>query len=569
MTEGLKTLIEEHRVAWEVPGCAVAAVKGDEVVLNEAFGLRNVDRQLPVTTSTLFAIGSTTKAFTAAAVGAMVDDGLIEWDTPLRDLIPGFRLHDAVATERITPQDLLSHRTGLARHEFAWMAHPERTRADIVSRLRHLPLSKDIRQVFQYCNLGYVTAGHLIEVVTGMTWEEYVTTRLLKPLGMDHTNFSVYDSQRSEDFSKPYERRQGSVVEIPFRVIDSAGPAGSINSCTTDMLAWIQTNLNQGNSGESPVIRQDTLRRMQSPQMVVDEGTTFPEVVHYAYGLGWMIGHYRGHRLVEHGGGIDGFLTELMLLPEDGIGLVVLTNSTTSSLGKEIAYRVMDELLGLEPLPWHERLKERYDAAQGGMKEAREASVRLEAPLPRANDEYVGEYEHPGYGTFTIALEDGRLVPRFGTLKIDLTHRHFDVFDLEYRELSEDVIVFPLTFETGPDGDVVALTVPFEPSVDAIRFVRKPDPRGSDPELLRTLVGTYVMGPIELEVTLKTDSTLTVAEQKSPAVELVPRRDLRFGVKGSVSGTVEFVLASDGSVEKVIVQPTGVFVPKAVYASSS
>ncbi|MGH2811265.1 MAG: serine hydrolase [Actinomycetota bacterium] len=560
--ESLKTFVEEHREAWEVPGCAMAIVKDDQVLLNEGFGLRNVEKNLPVTPTTLFAIGSTSKAFTAAAVAAMVDDGLIEWDTPVREYIPGFRLHDPVATERIAPRDLLSHRTGLPRHEFSWMAHPERTRAEIVSRLRHLPLSKDIRQDFQYCNLGYVTAGYLVEVVTGMSWEEYVSTRLLKPLGMDQTNFSVLDSQRADDFSKPYERRQGSVVEVPYRVMDQAGPAGGINSTTTDMIAWVRTSLSSDETAEGQVIAPDTLRRMQSAQMVFPGDRTFPERDYYAYGLGWLIGHYRGHRLVEHGGGIDGFLTELMLLPEEGIGVVVLTNSTTSVLGRVIAYRALDDLLGLDPIPWHDRFKERYDAAEGGMKEAREAAARVDAPLQRPLEAYAGVYEHPGYGAFTITLEDGRLVPGFGTLRIQLTHRHFDVFDLEWRELGEDVEIFPLTFQTGPEGDVVALTIPFEPSVDPIRFELQADPRGRDPELLPTLTGTYVMGPIELTVSLKAESTLTIATEGGPSTELVPGRGLRFSVKESARTTVEFVLSSDGSVEKVIVQPEGVFVPK-------
>lgn len=558
----LREFIEKHREAWEVPGCAVGVIREGEVVLNAGFGLRNVAEGLPVTTTTLFAIGSTTKAFTAASVGAMVDDGLIEWDTPLREYIPDFRLHDPVATERISPRDLLSHRTGLPRHEFSWMAHPERTRQELVTQLRHLPLSKDIRQVFQYCNLGYFTAGHLVEVVTGTSWEEYVKTRLLKPLGMDETNFSVHDSQRSEDHSRPYERREGSVVEIPFRVMDQAGPAGGINSCTTDMLAWVRTSLGTGGKANDEVISGETLRQMQSAQMVLPDEHVFPEARDLAYGLGWLIRQYRGHRLVEHGGGIDGFLTELMLLPEQDSGVVVLTNSTTSVLGRVIAYRVLDELLGLDPLPWHERYKERYDAAQSGFKQAREAKPRVDAPLPRPLESYVGEYVHPGYGTFSISLEKDRLVPKFGTLNIELSHRHFDVFDLEWRELGEDVTIFPLTFETEPDGDVVSLTIPFEDSVEPIRFVQKPDSRSSDPDLLRTLVGTYVMGPIELDIRLRAESVLTAATSGGSPVELIPRRGLRFGVKGDASMTVEFVLGPGSTVEKVIVQPAGIFTPK-------
>ncbi len=562
--ESLVKFIEEHRADWEVPGCAVAVVKGDEVVLNQGFGLRDTKENLPVTNRTLFSIGSTTKAFTAAAVGAMVDDGLVDWRTPVRDYIPGFRLHDPVATERITVLDLLSHRSGLPRHEFTWMGNPEKTRAELVGLLQYLPLSRDIREVFQYCNLGYLTAGYLVEVVSGMTWEDYVSTRLLKALGMDETNFKVSDMKRSSDFSKAHERRDGKVVEIPYRIMHQMGPAGSINSSTTEMLAWIQVNLAGGRYEGSEVISPATVALMQSPQMVLGGGDgQFPEVSSIAYGLGWMVGGYRGHRVVQHGGGIDGFLTELMLLPDDGIGLVVLTNSTSSSLGPVISYRVLDELLGLEPLPWQERNKTQRDAALAGAQKARAATVRKEAPLRRPLEEYAGDYDHPGYGRFSIKVSGDKLVPEFGVLKIDLEHRHFDVFDLLWHELTDQGINFALIFQTSAEGDVVSLTVPFEATVDPIRFERQPDARGRDPQVLRGLTGTYVMGPIEVVVDLKGESVLTVAAAGQPGADLLPGRGLKFIPKGSQGQSCEFVLAEDGSVKELVIQPMGVFTPKA------
>lgn len=561
--ERMRSFIQEQLDAWEVPGCGVVAVKDGHVILNEGFGLRDIEADLPVTTKTLFAIGSTTKAFTSAAVGAMVDDGLVEWDQPLRDYLPDFKMHDPVATERVTARDLLCHRTGLPRHEFVWMCHPDRSRADLIHRLRYLPLSKDVRQAFQYCNLGYMTAGRLIEVVTGMSWENYMSTRLFKPLGMDHTNLSVNDSQSSENFSKPYERRDGKVVEIPFRPIDTGGPAGSINSCTVDMLQWLLVNLSAEGPHETDVISPETLGQMQHLHMVMDEDTTFAEDTRFGYGLGWMIGQYRGHRIVEHGGGIDGFLTECMLLPQDGVGVVVLTNSTSSSMGPVIAYRLLDELLDLDPIDWSTRLKERYDAAVAGYKDARVAKPRVEgAELPRPVEEYAGDYEHQGYGRLSIEVVDGRLVPSFGTLKVALAHRHFDVFDLEWRELTDDLIVFPLTFLTGPDGDVIALTVPFEPLLEPIRFDRRPDPQSQDPEVLRRLAGRYAMGPIEIVVGLKGERTLTLSMPGTPTVQLIPGRGLRFTLEDQPTGSLEFVLKPEGAVEKIILQPLGIFTPR-------
>jgi len=158
--ESIGRFVLEQLAAWEVPGCAVAAVRDGHILLAAGWGQRDLDSKLPVTPDTLFAIGSTTKAFTAATVGALVDDGLLEWERPLRDYVPELRLSDPVVTDRLTLVDLLSHRSGLPRHEMVWLGHPGRSRAEIVRRLWFLPLSKDLRQAFQYCNLGYLLAGH-------------------------------------------------------------------------------------------------------------------------------------------------------------------------------------------------------------------------------------------------------------------------------------------------------------------------------------------------------------------------------------------------------------------------
>ncbi len=551
----LERFVAEQRETWEVPGCAVAIVRNGEVVLEAGFGAHELGKDSPVTARTVFPIGSTTKSFTAALVGSLVDDGTLAWDTPLRDLIPGFAMHDPVATERLTVVDLLSHRSGLPRHEFVWLGHPDRTRADFVARLRHLAPSKDIREAFQYCNLGYITVGHLVEVVTGSTWEEAIAARLLKPLGMDRTNFSVTEVQMSDDFSHPHERRDGRIVRIPFRDMGQVGPAGSINSTVGDMLGWLRANL----GGEPDVISPATLGHVHMPQITIPEDKTFPESTRLGYGMGWLVGQYRGHRVVEHNGGVDGFLADCMLLPDDGIGVVVLTNCW-SGLGPAVAYRAFDDLLGLDPIDWTGRLKERFDALLSGEKPTVDRPRVPDAPLLRKPEEYAGTYVHPGYGSIEIAAEGERLVPMFGTLELSLEHRHYDVFDLEWHELANQRISFPLTFLTSPDGSVGALTVPFEDLVEPIRFDRRPD--AIDDETLASLAGTYVMGPIEIEIAVTPAGVLTAAVAGQPPAELVPTRGLRFAAKESSSQTLEFVRAPDGSVEKILVPNVGEFLPK-------
>jgi hypothetical protein len=216
-----------------------------------------------------------------------------------------------------------------------------------------------------------------------------------------------------------------------------------------------------------------------------------------------------------HAGGIDGFQTHCMLLPDDGIGVAVLTNTSASLMHLVVACRVLDELLGAEPLDVFGFLKPRFDAGMAGMREAKAVRRAVAgAPPARPLSAYAGEYEHPGYGTLAIALNTDALKPSLGTMDLSLVHRHYETFDLEWHEVGDQPVVFPLTFLSDPDGDINALTVQFEPLVEPLRFGRRPDAQG--PEILRLLCGTYAMGPIEVVVGLRGERTLTVTAPGSP-----------------------------------------------------
>jgi CubicO group peptidase (beta-lactamase class C family) len=559
--ESIEQFVMEQLAAWEVPGCAIAAVKNGEVVLATGWGQRDLESGLPVTKDTLFAIGSTTKAFTATTVGALVDDGLLEWSRPLRYSIPGLFFDDPVATEQVTLVDVLSHRSGLPRHDLAWIGNPELSREEIVRRLRYLPLSKELREVFQYCNVGYLLAGYAVEVVSGMPWEDFLRSRLLTPLGMNRSNLSAPELLADADHATAYERRNGTVVEVPVRSVSALAPAGAINSCAGDMARWLLAQLGDGEVDGTAVMSKNTLLAQHHAHSVLDEDRTFPESTRHGYGFGWTVGRYRQHRLAEHSGGIDGYLTECMLLPDDGIGVVVLSNASSGAMVPIVAYRVLDELLGEEPIDWYARFKPYYDAGMTGQSEAKSARrVVADAPLPRALDAYAGAYEHKGYGTMTISVADGVLVPSFGTLQLSLAHRHFETFDLEWHELADEPNVFPLMFQSNPDGDITALTVPFEPAIDPLRFDRLPDT--PDPEVLAGLCGTYVMGPVELVVALTSDGVLAVTFPGGGTLKLEPIRGLRFVVEGQTAVTGEFELDEDGKVTRLVAQPIGIFMPK-------
>ena len=559
--ESVERFVVDQLDAWDVPGCAVAAVRGGRVELAGGWGLRDREAGLPVTQDTLFAIGSVTKAFTATTIGALVDEGLLEWDRPLRDYVPDVRLNDPFASDRLTIVDLLSHRSGLPRHDLTWLGHPTRSRADIVRSLRYLPLSRDLRQEFQYCNLGYLVAGYVVEALSGVRWEDFVLGRLLGPLGMRRSNLSVDEMLADADHAAAYTRRDGVLEEVPQRPLPAMAPAGAINSSAADMGRWLLAQLAGGQLDDVTVMSAATAKRQLTPQMLMPDSGLMPGLTQYAYGLGWAIGHYRDHKLAMHSGGIDGFTTHCMLLPDDGIGVVVLTNTSSSLMHMVVASRVLDELLGAEPLDVFSVLKPLFDSILAGSHEAKAARrVAPGAPPARPLSAYAGEYGHPGYGTLTIALDGDTLKPSFGTMDLSLVHRHYETFDLTWHEISDQPVVFPLTFLSDPDGDVNALTVQFEPLVEPLRFGRRQDAQG--PEVLRRLCGTYAMGPIEVAVALRGERTLTITVPGSPPLDLEPAGGLRFGVKDQPAITAEFELDGNGAVTRLIAQPVGIFFPK-------
>src|SRR5215471_9805898 len=559
--ESVERFVAEQLAAWEVPGCAVAAVRGGKVELAGGWGLRDREAGLPVTQDTLFAIGSVTKAFTATTVGALVDEGLLEWNQPLRDYVPGVRLDDLVVSDRLTIVDLLSHRSGLPRHDLTWLGHPDRSRAELVRRLRFLPLSRDLREQIQYCNLGYLVAGHVVEALSGVPWEDFTRGRLLGPLGMRRTNLSVDEMLADDDHSAAYTRRDGAIAEVPQRPLPAMAPAGAINSSAADMARWLLAQLADGQLDGATVMSAATAKRQRTPHMLMPDSGEVPGLVLHAYGLGWAIGRYREHKIAMHDGGIDGFTTHCALLPDDGIGVVVMTNTSASMMHAIVACRVLDELLGAEPLNLFGFFKPRFDAAMAGTREAKAARrVVPGAPPARPLSAYAGQYDHPGYGTITIALDGDTLKPSFGTMQLGLAHRHYETFDLTWHEMTDEPVVFPLTFLADPDGDVSALTVQFESQVEPLRFGKLQEAQG--PEVLRLLCGTYAMGPIEVVVGLRGERTLTLTPPGSPPLDLEPSGGLRFGVKDQPAITLEFELDGNGAVTRLVAQPIGIFLPK-------
>ncbi|HET9266014.1 MAG TPA: serine hydrolase [Vicinamibacterales bacterium] len=563
--EGFDDFVRGAMKSWGVPGLAIAVVKDGQVVLAKGYGVRNIEKSLAVTPDTIFAIGSSTKAFTTMAMGMLVEEGKLAWDEPVTTYLPRFRLKDEVAGKRMTPRDLVTHRSGLPRHDLVWY-NAKLSRQDLVDRLPYLEPNEDFREKFQYQNLMFLTAGHLTATVAGVSWEEVLRTRILDPIGMTHSNFAVTESQKSQDFAAPYTLKDKTAIDVPFRVIDTMGPAGSINASVNDMARWVQLNLSGTVEGKR-IVAARQLAELHRPQMVIQAFPGLfedPEIQQPSYGLGWFIESYRGRKRVHHGGNIDGFSAMVALMPDDGLGVVVLSNLNGTPLPTIVARHATDRMLRLEPIDWNGRALKRREvgekaneAAKKSAGEERKSGTKPAHPL----DEYAGEYEHPAYGVVAVRQEGAALTAQFHDIPMRLNHWHYETFrgDVEDKSLSEVKLFFQ--FFTDGQGEVDRLTVPFEPAVEPISFRKRPPARLTDAAFLGQLAGDYAMvdnPAFKMSVTL-TGSALSLTLPGQAPIELEPAHGSSFRLKGLSGFAARFVLEAGNPTTLKVIQPNGVF----------
>ncbi|HVS01538.1 MAG TPA: serine hydrolase [Thermoanaerobaculia bacterium] len=564
--DGFGEWMAEQLAAWRVPGAAVAVVAGGEVVLAEGYGLRDVAAELPVTAETLFAIGSATKAFTATVVGTLVDAGVVAWDEPVRTYLPRFDLRDEVVAGRLTVRDLLTHRSGLPRHDLVWYGS-EKSREELFASLPHLELTEDLRARFQYQNLMYLTAGYLAGEVAGSNWEELVRERIFAPLGMQGSALGIDALARAEDAAAPYREEatdgdgEEELVRIPYRKIDAVGPAGSINSRATDMARWVLLQLQGGEVGGRRVVDAATLREIHTPQVVVSPGLftqrfAQPEMPHLLYGLGWFAQTYRGHEMIHHGGNIDGFSALVSFLPRDGMGVVVLTNRDGTLLPQVVALSIYDRLLDLQRIDWSGRYAAIRDQLVGLEEEARQAEELLRPKGSRpahALGAYAGAYAHPAYGDLVVERRDGGLALEFHTLQSPLEHWGYEVF----RATEGQAEGLKVAFTTDQHGDVAAAEVALEAGVEAIAFRKQAPPSMRDPAFLARLAGEYELLGMTLTVAA-TDEGLRLTVPGQPTYDLEPVLGLRFRLADQEGYGVRF-LEEEGRVERLLlIQPNAV-----------
>jgi CubicO group peptidase (beta-lactamase class C family) len=558
---GYDSFVNQAIKEWEVPGVAIAIVKNGEVVLAEGFGMRDVAGKLLVTSKTLFAIGSCTKAFTTFVMGTLVDEGKLDWDKPVRIYSPEIQLHDRAASELLSPRDLVTHRSGLPRHDLVWY-NATLSRKDIMRRLPYLEPSEPIRSKFQYNNIMFMTAGYLVDSLTGMPWEEAVRKRVFEPLEMKSSNFSVKDSQQTPDFAKPYDDRDGQIVLIPFRDITNAGPAGSINSSVSDMARWLIVNSQKGRIGGRQLISSAVLADIHTPHMTTGTPQDRPEIGPAGYGLGWGIDDYRGHRRAVHGGGIDGFSAMTTVYPHDGLGIVVLSNMNGTQLPEMLSRHAADRILSLSPIDWSGEELKKTKSAKAAAKSAKtkKTIVRRPGTTPaHPLEEYVGDYEHPGYGVVRVEQRDGKLNVSYNGIDAQLEHWHYEFWNALKNPKDPAFEDIKVQFLTGLRGHVEGLSVPFEARIKPIVFSKKPDAKLSDPEYLKKFTGEYELAGNTISVRLK-GNALMIDRQGQASATLLPEEDDGFVLREQIGTSIRFVTDADGKIsEMALSTAAGVF----------
>ena len=533
-----------------VVGAAVAVVQDDEVLLCEGFGCRDLASGQKVDAETLFAIGSSTKAFTTLSVALVAEDGKLDWDAPVRRYLPEFALRDPFASAEVSARDMACHRVGLPRHEAVWYK-ADLSRAEIVERVRHLEPSRPFRTTFQYQNMMFTTLGYLVERVSGKTWEAFAKERILDPLGMTRTNFSVQRSQADPNHARPYKDQDGTSREVAFADLGAIGPAGSINSCARDLAKWLRLHLGAGEVDGRRVAAEASLAMVHMPHIVLPPSDRDERRRAAAYGLGWFTEVYQGVPVVHHGGNIDGFTALVLLVPSRRLGVAVLCNQEISVLPTAVAYTVVDRLLDLPRRDWPAYLKAERDKMLGVARQAgdfsaeRVAGTRPTHPL----EAYAGDYDHPAYGTVTIASDAEGLALRYHMWPeaLRLEHFHYDVFVVR-AELETIPMALRMPFRLGLDGAVEAFDLQIEPAVAPATFrLKAVRPVLSRADLERYAGGYVLAGIQKVRVEAAGDGALAAFVEGQPALRLTAEGGHRFGAQGVPGLSVQFEVGPDGA----------------------
>jgi CubicO group peptidase (beta-lactamase class C family) len=548
---------------WNVPGIGVGVVVKDKLVFAKGYGYRDYGKKIPYTPTTTQPIASNTKLFTAVAAGLLVEEGKLDWDKPIRQYVPSIQFYNDELNRTVTIRDMLSHRSGITRHDLIWYKS-DFTQKELFERLRYLEPSENARSVFLYNNMMYSGSGYAIELLSGKPWEQFVRDRILSPLGMSNTTFTIEDMVKGPEPGVPYtERRDNTeLYAIPY-YSDAIGvaPAGAINSSIVDMSKWLIALLNDGKLEGKQIIPRNVIKQTLAPSIALPntglEVRGWREIINAYYGMGRWTASYRGHLLAYHGGDLPGFHSQVSLMPYDSIGVIVFViGNHAAPLYNIVSYNVYERLLGMSLTPWSERQntirlknKEADKTARTKAGAGRVANTRPSHPL----GDYVGEFEHPAYGVLTISQGDTSLVFDFHKIKLPLSHFHYDRFDTPDDE--EDG-KWSVNFLTNPQGEIHQAELSLDEA--AVHFTRRVPAALTSAATLQQYLGTYeTPNGGKFDVVLRPDGTLAIQYAGGTFQNLIPWQPRRFRIKEFPDVVFEFVLANGRVTELRQTDPGG------------
>jgi CubicO group peptidase (beta-lactamase class C family) len=564
--KGIDAFVEKAVKDWNVPGLGVGIVVKDRLVYAKGYGYRDYGKKLPFTTKTVMPIASNTKLFTAVVAGLLVEDGKLEWDKPVVQFVPGIRFYNDELTARVTIRDMLGHRTGITRHDLIWYK-ADFTRKELYERLRYLEPQQPMRQVFLYNNMMYVGAGYVEEIVSGKTWETLVSERILGPLGMKSTVFTIDDMMKLPDHGVPFTERRDSfdIYELPMYAESAGiGPAGSLDANLEDLSRWLIALMNDGSLDGKAVLPPNALKQTLAPSISLPnaqlEARGFGELLNAAYGAGRDTASYRGHLLTYHGGDLDGFHSQVSFMPQDGVGVIVLViGDHAAPLYNYLSYNVYEKMLGMSETPWMARGLEirRKGKEAGKQARAKAGWGRVDGTKPsHPLDDYIGEYEHPAYGVLTISRKDDALSFAFHKISLPLSHFHYDRFDSPD---DEEYGQWSFNFATSPQGEIDKALISLDEA--EVAFTRRVPAELGDVATLRPYAGTYESPTgAKFQVVLKESGEVGLAFPGQPFRPLLPWKPRRFRVKEFSDVLYEFVMENGRVTALKQIDPSGEFV---------
>jgi CubicO group peptidase (beta-lactamase class C family) len=568
---GIDAEMEKLLTTFKAAGFAVAVVEKDKVIFAKGYGYKDYEKKLPVTTNTLFAIGSCTKAFTASLIGMLVDEKKVEYDKPVREYLPELKFYNDAMNTQVSLRDMMSHRTGLPRHDLSWYLASSKNRDSMLQRIQYMEPTYGVREKWQYNNFMFFAQGMVAEKMWNKKWEQIVQQKIFDSIGFKTSNFSVHTLAKAADASFGYGLKKDSIIQkLPYYDIDAMGPAGSINSSVNEMANWVSTWINGGKFNGKQVLPAAYVKEATSSQMVMGAGYPSkerPDVFLSNYGFGWMVSSYREHYRVEHGGNIDGFSASTSFFPTDSIGIVVLVNQNASAIPALARNIIADKILKLSYIDWSGDRKKANDKAKAEIKKTEggtSSNQKMGTKPTHSLQDYEGIYTSKAYGSFDISLRNDSLILTSPTQTWWLRHYHYDAFEpFDYDAAkpldTTDNSGMKFQFHLNEAGDIATVSLAAEAGLDPVHFAKTAKAKPIQANELKKYEGKYYLGDEPVTIYIK-DKILYALVPGQPDYELVSLGNNKFSLKVAAGFYVQFELdAKAETTALTFIQPNGNF----------